>query len=76
MSFSSYVTENVMASVELARELIVRIAEVLEAVLPQAHVAEFAERLVVRFDPVRRTEGHHQNNGGNVREDGAEHQSV
>lgn len=55
-------TEYIVATVELLRELIVRIAKVLEAILPQSHVLEFAKRLIVRFDPVRRTEGHHQDN--------------
>lgn len=45
-------TEDVVTAVEESRELIVRISEVFEAILPQAHVLEAAERFFVAFDPI------------------------
>lgn len=41
-----------VAAVEFLVELERRETELLEAVLPEAHVLEVAERLVVRLDPV------------------------
>lgn len=37
---STYMTENVMATVEFFRKLIIWIIEVFEAVLPQSHFLE------------------------------------
>lgn len=54
----TYMAENIVTSIEFARELIVRIIEVLETVFPQTHVFEAAEWFIVRFDPVRRAEWH------------------
>lgn len=49
----SYMTEDIMASVEQSRELIVRVHEIFEAIFPQSHVFEIAERFLITFDPVR-----------------------
>lgn len=65
-----------VASVEGGGELVVRVTEVLKAILPQAHVLETAEGLLVGRDPVRRTEGHQQEHEPDVREDGGENQST
>ena len=46
-------TEDIMASVEQSRELIVRVHEIFEAIFPQSHVFEIAERFLITFDPVR-----------------------
>lgn len=69
-------TEDVVAAVKLPRKLEVRIREVFEAVLPQAHVLEVAKRLIVRFDPVRRAKRHHQEDARHIGEKGAENQGV
>jgi len=42
-----------MAAVKLLIELIVRITELLEAILPKSHVFKAAERFLIRFDPIR-----------------------
>lgn len=47
-----FATEDVMAAVEQVVELVVRVSEVVEAVLPQAHVFELGESLIEGFDPV------------------------
>lgn len=64
--------EHIMTPVEFAGKLVVRIVEVFEAVLPQAHILEAAERLFVRLDPVRRAERNQQNQAADVRGDSAE----
>lgn len=46
-------TENIVASIERLRELIVGIGKIFETILPQTHVLEGAKRFVVRFDPIR-----------------------
>jgi hypothetical protein len=53
-------TEDVVTSIEQSRELVVRICEIFEAIFPEPHVFEAAERFRIAFDPVRRTEGHEQ----------------
>lgn len=45
-------TEYIVTSVEQSRELVVRVSEILEAVLPQSHVLEAAERLIVALNPI------------------------
>lgn len=60
------VAEDVVAAVEGGRELVVRIPELFEAVLPQTHVFELAERFLVRGDPVRGAEGHQQEDPSHV----------
>ena len=55
---ATYMTEDVVTTVEFLWELIVRIVEVLEAIFPEAHVLEATERTLVGFNPVRRAEGH------------------
>lgn len=61
-------TEDVVASVERSRELIVRIHEILETILPQSHVPEAAECAVEAFDPVRRREGEQEEDSTDVGE--------
>jgi hypothetical protein len=68
--------EDVVASVEESRELIVWIGEVLEAILPQAHVLEAAERFFVAFDPVRRAERHQQEQTADVGEQSAHNKRI
>jgi hypothetical protein len=58
--------EDVVASVEESRKLIIRISEVLEAILPQAHILEAAERFFIAFNPVRRAERHQQEQSADV----------
>lgn len=73
---STHMTEDVVASVEQSRELVVRIGEVFEAILPQSHVLEAAERFVVALDPVRRRERHQEEDSANVRDEGADNQRI
>ena len=49
----TYMTEDIMASIEQSRELIVRVHEIFEAIFPQSHIFEIAERFLVTFDPIR-----------------------
>ncbi len=49
-----------VAAVEQVVELVVRVAEAVEAELPQAHVLERRLRVLPRDQPVRRGEAHHQ----------------
>lgn len=53
MAVCAYMTENVVASVELFRKLVVWIVEILEAVFPETHFFKAAKRFIVRFDPIR-----------------------
>lgn len=48
-----FLREYMVAAVELLVELIVWIAELLEAIFPEAHVFKVAERFLVRLYPVR-----------------------
>jgi hypothetical protein len=48
--------EYVVTSIEKSWELIIRICEVFEAIFPQPHVFEAAERFFIALNPVRRTE--------------------
>lgn len=52
-------TEDIVTTGEFMKYLKIRIDIVLEAVLPQAHVLEFALCLGIGNHPIWRTEGHH-----------------
>lgn len=58
--------EDVVTAVEQSRELIIWVREVFEAILPQPHVLEAAEGLIVALDPIRRAERHQQEYPTNV----------
>lgn len=62
----THMTEDVVTSVEQSRKLIIWVCEIFKAILPQAHVLEAAERLVVAFDPIRRRKGHQQKDSADV----------
>lgn len=62
----THMTEDVVAAVEQPRKLIIRIRKVFEAILPQSHVLEAAERFFVALDPVRRRERHQQEHPADV----------
>lgn len=49
---NTYMTEDIMASVEKLWKLIIWVAEILETIFPEAHVFKRAKRFVVGFDPV------------------------
>lgn len=65
-----------VTAVELLVELIEGITELLEAILPQSHVLEVAERLLIRLYPIRTYEGHHQEEERHEREPTAENGRV
>lgn len=69
-------TENIVASIKRLRELIVGIGKIFETIFPQTHVLEGAKWFVVRFDPIRWTERHHQYNGRYIGQKWAEHQCI
>lgn len=52
--------EDVVASVKVVVELVVGVAEVIEAVLPQPHIFEFGKCFFERFQPVRAAECYHE----------------
>lgn len=66
VELKTYMTEDVVAAVEESRELIIRICEVFEAIFPQPHVLEAAERFIVTLDPIRRAERHQQEDTADV----------
>lgn len=66
IELKTYVAEDVVTAVEQSRELIIWICEVFEAIFPQPHVFEAAERFVITLDPVGRGERHQQENSTNV----------
>lgn len=68
--------EDVVAAVKQSRDLVVRIREVLKAVLPQSHVFEAAERFFVAFDPIRRAERHQQEEPTDVRYHGTDYKRI
>lgn len=68
--------EYVVASVESGGELVVRVSKVFEAVLPETHVLEAAEGLLVRRYPIGSAKGHHEKQASDVGEDGAQHQGT
>lgn len=69
-------TEYVVTAVEQTRELIVRICEVFEAVLPQSHVLEAAERFFVALNPIWGAERHQQKDSADIRNQGTDDERV
>lgn len=53
-------TENVVASVKVVVELIVRVTEIVKAILPQAHIFEFGKSFIKGLHPVRAAECYHE----------------
>jgi hypothetical protein len=51
-------TEYIVAPIEQSWELIVRVGEIFEAILPQPHIFEATERFIVALDPIRRCKCH------------------
>jgi len=70
------VREDVVAAVELLGKLVLGVHEILETVLPKAHVLEAGPRLLVGLDPVRRAEGHHKHEEAGEGDDGAEDHAI
>lgn len=56
--------------------MVLGVHKVLEAVLPETHVFEAAAGLLVRLNPVRRTERHHQRKETSEGDEGSEDNSI
>ena len=65
-----------MTSVEQLRQLIVGILKIMKTILPQAHILKAGMHLLIRCNPIGRTEGHHHHEKAQEANHSAKHYAI